>query len=158
MGTQLNETLDNGAIRQTSTNAAYPESDQNRIAEVGPFCQHLVTASQAAVALTHGLGTGALSFVTAPRAGKVIGIKWGLSTAGTHTAGSLKATVNGTAAGDAVAFDGGGTAAAVDESVAGVAALPFNKGDKLGIKVTTDANWLPVTADLEAELIVQYNP
>jgi hypothetical protein len=153
MATQLNETLDNGAIRQTPSNAPYPESDQNRQAQIGPFTQHAVAASQAAVALPNGLGTGALTFVTAPKAGKIVGVDWGLSAAATHTAGTVQATVNGTAVGDAVHIDGGGTAAAVAES----ASQSFNAGDKLGVKITTDGNWTP-TPDLAVNLLVQYNP
>lgn len=153
MATQLNETLDNGAIRTTSTNAPYAESDQNRTELLGPFSQHAVAASQAGVALPAGIGTGALTFIPAPKAGKIIGISWGLSTAATHTAGSVKATVGGTAEGDAVNIDGGGT----DAETAETTPQTFNAGDKLGVKITTDANWTP-TPDLAVYLVVQYNP
>jgi len=143
--------LNNGLKRSDKFNGPALESENARFDSVGPFSQHSVAASQTGVALPNGLGTGALTFVTAHRAGEIVSIAWGLSTAGTHTAGAVQATVGGTATGDSVVFDGGGTAAVVDQTTP----ISFNEGDKLGIKITTDGNFTP-TPDIAAWLNVRW--
>lgn len=150
-------TGDSGAQREEMTNAPAVESENARTALIGPFKQHLVTANQAGVVLNNGLSTGDLPFVVAPRAGQIVGTMWGLSTAGTHTSGKVQATINGTVAGDLVPFDGGGTTGTPDQSNLITAPITFNEGDKIGFKITTDANWLPVTADISVSAIVRYS-
>lgn len=146
------ESIDGNIKREGNTNAPAFESENARYAQVGPFVQINVAAGQSGVALAMDPDTDILTFVPAGRAGTVVGIAWGLSAASTHTAGSLKCTVGGTASGTAVAIDGGGTAGVGDETTP----VSFAEGDKLGIKITTDANWLPVTTDLQAWLLIRW--
>src|SRR5580692_392953 len=137
--------------RVSKVNAPAVESEAARLDMGGPFVQHAVAASQTAVALPNGFGTGALTFITAQRAGNVDSITWGLSTASTHTLGTLQLTVNGTATGDVIHFDGGGTALVTDESNPPA----FNEGDKLGVAITTDGNWTP-TPDIAVWLALRW--
>ncbi len=145
------EELSGTVKRSTQIKAPALETENARLDVPVTFKQHSVAASQSAVALPVGLGTGDLTFWVAPRAGTIVSTSWGLSTAGTHTAGHVQFTVGGTAKGDSVAIDGGGTAAVVDQATP----IPFNEGDKIGCNITTDGSWTP-TPDLAVSPVIRW--
>jgi hypothetical protein len=137
---RLVEDLGNGSKRASKFNGPATESENARFYQGESFRQDSVASGQSAVALTlGGIDTHAPTSFVAGRAGVIAGVAWSLSTASTHTAGSVQVTVGGTAKGDVVKIDGGGTAAVVDQSVD----VAFNEGDLIGVAVTTDGSWTP---------------
>jgi len=153
---QLIENLDNNAKRTTPTGAPAVESDTARIRTIGSFRQDNVAANQSGVALTYqGIDATAPTSAVAPRAGKIVGMSWLLSAAITAGVATIKATVGGTASGDAESLvSTATTAAVVDQSTE----ISFAEGDKLGVKVTTDGSASPTTSELSVELIVRFDP
>ncbi len=141
--------------RETNTDAPAIETDHARNLVTGLFHQTNVAASQTGVAIALGGDADAGTGWVAPFAGQVVGIAWALSAASTHVTGSLKATVAGTASGDAVSIDGGGTEGYTALTVA--TAPTFTAGQRLGVKVTTDSAWLPVTTDMNVWLLIRAN-
>lgn len=152
----LVETLDNGAKRVTTSNAPFVESENARIRTVGVFRQDNVAAGQSGVALPYqSVDANSQTFAIAPRAGVIVGMSWSLNAAITAGVATLRATVGGTAKGDAESIvSAATTSAVVDQSVE----VPFAKGDKLGVAITTDGSASPVTSELGVELIVRYEP
>lgn len=77
--------------------------------------------------------------------------------AGTLTA---KPTVNGvetTEAGLILVLDGGTLNEATGEVVFGIPSLSFTAGQLIGVKLTSDAAWLPTTASIEVWLYVVFS-
>lgn len=142
-----------GKVKVEKTNEAALETTNARIEQIGAFRVAALAASQAAVAETYQTveASAGTSFV-AGRGGDVMGMAWGLSTA--VTAGTLTAqvTVGGTAAGDAVNL-AGATSGETEQSVP----VAFNKGDKLGVKHTTNSGFTP-TPNLATWLLIRWTP
>lgn len=117
------------------------------------FMQDNVAASQAAVALA--LAGASPVEVEMPWAGSIVGIS--VLSNESRTAGTLTVdvTVNGTeksfqAVLDATNPDHHSASQALDADV-------FAADDRLGVKITTDAGWLPVTADIVVVVYVSFN-
>jgi hypothetical protein len=120
------------------------------------FYQDNVAASQSAVALTVvGPATGI--DIEMPWAGSIVGISAQVVLAEARTAGTLTvdATVNGVASGLQAVLNGSNTqhhaaTQAIDVDT-------FSAGDRIGVDITTDAGWLPVSADLLVIVYVSFN-
>lgn len=104
-----------------------------------------VAASQSAVALNLDGGTlrAELPMV---RAGSVTGIVVFSNAARSGGTLTVDATINGTVTGLTAVLDATNTT--VKASTQAVAADAFVAGDRIGVKITTDAGWLPTTADI----------
>lgn len=100
-----------------------------------------------------GSGTAFPNVVIFPRAGSVTGV-W-VKTDDPRTAGSLTVEVykNGVATGLTAVLDGTNTTFKATTQAKDLDT--FVAGDELGIRVTTDAGWTPVTANIRAGLEVE---
>ena len=116
------------------------------------FMQSNVPASQSAVALDV-LGLTGNTEIVVPYAGSVMGIS--IASNAPRTAGTLTvdATVNGTATGLQAVLDATNTQ--YHQTTQAKDTDAFSEGDRLGVKITTDANWAPETADIVVTVIVE---
>lgn len=112
-----------------------------------------VVASQTAVVLTRAAAGALPTAWIAPRAGSIIGVAV-LSTEA-RTAGTLTVEVfkNGSGTGLTAVLDGTNTTLKVTQQAAGLDT--FAAGDQLDLRITTDAGWLPVTADIRGAIEVE---
>ena len=148
------ETRGPAGFAEFTTDAPAFETEAARQDMVGPLRKANVAIPSSAVALSiGGVDTDAGTGITAMMDGQVIGLSWAWTAAPTHTAGTVQATLGGTASGDVVTIDG---------AVSGVkrfaTPVAFVEGNLLGAKVTTDANFLPANDDLSVWLLVRWNP
>ncbi len=114
-----------------------------------PFAQTNVAASQTDVQLKDA--SGQVEGVSMPFAGEVVAIGADLSAAGTAGSLTIGATKGGT--------ENAATTMTITTQSAAVKTLPrgtmrFVAGDKLGVEITTNASWEPITADLVVVLYV----
>jgi hypothetical protein len=114
------------------------------------FMQDAVAADQTDVQLEHEDGQGASEYV-APFDGEIVGISYLLSAAGTAGSMTLGGTVGGTEDAD--------TTMTVTTAASGYQRTPrgsakFVAGAALGVELTTDSGWLPITSDLLVTLWV----
>jgi hypothetical protein len=143
---------DNGTHFDENSNAQAVESALARFEQVGVYRKANVAAPSAAVPLTLGgvdADTAGQNFL-AGRKGVIVGIAWDWSTVPTAGTASLQAQVAGTASGDAIsilAVKGVG-----DETTE----IPFNEGDLLGLAITTNGAFLPITGDVAAWLLIRW--
>ena len=115
--------------------------------------QDNVAASQTAVALAR-LAAGASPTVwIAPRDGSVTGVM--VKSNAARTAGTLTIEVfkNGVATGLTAVLDGTNTTTKFTSQAKDTDT--FVVGDELDPRITTDAGWLPVTADIRASIEVE---
>lgn len=118
-----------------------------------PYGQVNVAASQAAVAIPVAGAAGGAVAVTALFDGDLVGLSYLLSEAGSTGVFTVSATINGAAV--AASTLTVGTTTKGRRTLARGAAR-FRAGDTLGVTITTDAAWLPITADLVAVVAVLY--
>lgn len=156
---------DNGTHFEEPFNAQAVETANARSELVGPMRQSNVTASQVAVALSTGIaGTDGQPGIVAHSPGFIVAISYSFNaavTAGGASAAQVQATVapaatlTPAAKGDlfSIASQASPRQAAV---VAETTEIPFNKGDVLGVNLTTAAGFLPVTVDLDTFLLVRW--
>lgn len=112
------------------------------------WAQSNVAASQTDVALG-ALVSQSFNTVKAIRAGSIVGLGTRLSepiTAGTLVVG---VTLNGLVTVLTLSHDSG-TNPSGGEAVAAIAAIPYVAGDLIGVQLSTNAGFLPITTDLEA--------
>lgn len=138
--------------RETALNAPVIESSNARLEQVGPFRQDNVAVSQTNVDLELAAVGGPVEFV-AGQGGKVVGLVARSNadlTAGTAT---FRATLAGTEAGDATAI----LSDTVQQIVVSFdTPVAFSAGDALGVSITTDGSFAPITADVQAYLLVRW--
>ena len=117
------------------------------------FMQADVAANQAAVAL-NVLGLAGNTEITLPKGGSIVGIS--IASNDARTAGTLTvdATINGTATGLQAVLDATNTQYHHANQVKDTDT--FSAGDRVGVKITTDAGWLPVTADIVVLVLCEY--
>lgn len=142
-----------GKLKTEIVNEPALETANARVEQVGAFRVDALAASQAAVAEKfQGVDANAQTGVPMARAGHIVGVAWSLSTA--VTAGTLtsQATVNGTAAGDAVNM---GVATVTSGQAQESAPIAFNAGDKLGVKHTTNGAFTP-TPNVAVWLLIRW--
>ena len=116
------------------------------------FMQQNVAASQSAVAIPV-LGLAGNTEIVMPKPGSVVGIS--IASNEVRTGGTLTVdiTINGAAPGLQAVLDGTNTQyhyATQDRRLDA-----FVAGDRLGVKITTDAGWLPTTADIVVMVLVE---
>lgn len=159
------QTQDNGTHLEEPFNAMAVETANARVELVGPMRQSNVTAGQSAVALSTGIaGADGQPGIVAHSPGTIVAMSYSFNaavTAGGASAAQIQATVapaatlTAAAKGDLVSI-----ASQASPRQAGVVAetteIPFNKGDVLGVNLTTNAGFLPVTADLDVFLVVRW--
>jgi hypothetical protein len=118
-----------------------------------------VSASQNAAVwgLDPSADVGGANFteMTMPLAGSVIGIIVRSNAACTSGTLIADATINGTATGLQAGLN------SVDDTqtsytLQAIDADAFTAGQRIGVKVTTSANWLPTTADVMVSVLVEY--
>lgn len=159
---RLVENEDNNTKKTTATGAPAVETENARFQQLTPFRQANVAASQAGVALrVAGTDTDDSTKYIAARAGRLTGLAWALTAAATHTAGSIQLAVGPAggalaAVGTSMAIDGGGTSAVVDQAGSDGDGIPFNEGDAIGVLVTTDGAFTPITTDLMVWPVVRW--
>lgn len=120
---------------------------------VDGWFQDNVAASQAAVAMARSSAPTFGDKLIVPRAGSVTGVY--VKSNAARTAGTLTVTVykNGVAVALTAVLDGTNTTFKFTSSAKD--SLTFAAGDELDLRVTTDAGWLPVTADIRAGLEIE---
>jgi hypothetical protein len=109
-------------------------------------------ASLTAVVMSRLAGTGDNAFIP-PRAGSITGIC--VQSNAARTAGTLTVEVykGGSATGLTAVLDGTNTTFKATTQAKDLDT--FVAGDKLDIRITTDAGWLPVTADIRASMEIE---
>jgi hypothetical protein len=72
-----------------------------------------------------------------------------------RTAGTLtvEVTINGTGTGLTAVLDGSNTQTSMATQAKDTDA--FGAGSRIGVKLTTDASWAPVTADITVEVLLE---
>lgn len=115
------------------------------------FFQDNAAAGQTNVALSNGMSTRGYVAVDD---GSVVGIA--VHSNGARVAGTLTAepTINGVGTGLLVSLDGTNTLKYNVYQNAGLAV--FKVGDLIGCRITTDAGWLPATADIDVAVAYLY--
>lgn len=142
------------AVRETAQPAPYWESENARAEQVGPWRQDNVADSQSGVAITLGAtDASAPTEMVAMRSGKIIAIAARSNADLVAGAVSFQATVGGTASGTAAAL--GDTIQQVVQELA--TPTTFAKGDRLGVKITTDGNVDPNTIDVSVWLLIKWD-
>lgn len=154
MTNRMTENLSDGTNRERSFNAPAIETLNARLAQLGGFLQVDVAAAQTDAVLTRfSDGAPAPDAIVAGRGGRIVGIAARSNadlTAGTAT---FEPTIAGVkVAGSAVLSDLVQAVASKFDPVA------FAQGALLGIMLTTDAGFLPVTADVDADLLIEWDP
>lgn len=117
------------------------------------FYQDNVTASQSGVALSNGLGS--VQDYVMPASGFVVGV--GVYSNADRTAGQLQLSprVNGSP----LAVVGQLDAVNVNTHVIWAPRsllYYFAAGSRVGLEITTDASWAPITADINASVYVEF--
>lgn len=113
-----------------------------------------LTASQLERSLSAAL-SAALP-VVATHAGSIVGISVASTDARTAGTATFEVYKNGSATGLTAVLDGTNTTFAF-----GVQAIDLDTvaaGDRLDVRVTTTGTWTPTTADVEATVVLQYDP
>lgn len=154
MSNRMIEQLGDGNFRETDFNAPAHETKNARFAQEGGFVQVDVAASQTDAVLTRFAdGAPNPDAVTAGRKGRIVGIAARSNADLTAGSATFEPSINGTkVAGSAVLSD------LVQQVAQDFAAVVFAKGDRLGIQLTTNAGFLPVTADVDADLLIEWDP
>ncbi len=116
------------------------------------FKQDNCAAAQSAVPIEIA-GQPNLAEIVMPFAGSVVGISVISSEARTAGTLAVDATVNGTATGLQATLDAGNPQSHSATQAKDTDA--FNAGDRLGVKITTSADWAPTTADIVVTVIVE---
>lgn len=116
------------------------------------FYQDNVAANQAAVALTIQ-GDATRTENPMPLAGSVIGIVVYSNEARAAGTLTVDVTINGAVTGLQGVLDAVHTQTHGNTQSPGI--NTFAKWDRIGVKITTDAGWLPVTADITVEVTVE---
>lgn len=155
-----NNTIVNNDLAGASATAGNEFSDAGTgtVAGLEPtllsgWYQDNVVASQTAVVLN--LPLAGRSEITMPADGYVVGVIVRSNEA--RTAGTLTVdpTINGTVTGLTAVLDGTNTQTKTTRQ--GNSADKFTAGQRIGVKLTTDAGWLPVTADIDVSVLVTFN-
>ena len=116
------------------------------------FMQANVAASQTAVAIdVLGLVGNTEYVMDGP--GSIIGISVASNDARTAGTLTVDATINGTVTGLQAVLDGTNTQYHYATQL--VDADTFVAGNRVGVKITTDAAWLPTTADIVVVITVE---
>lgn len=153
------EQLSQGVHRERPTGAMAIESANARVRQTETLRKANVAASSAAVVLTiGGVDSDANNGIIMPRAGVILGITWLWSTV--PTAGTASLQVTKAAGGGSAAGTGVGDTPSV-LAVSGIAdqsaEVAFAEGDKIGLAITTNAGFLPITADIAAQIVIRWN-
>lgn len=114
--------------------------------------QDNVVANQAAVVLNMD-GNASRAEVPSVKAGSIIGIAVYSNEARTAGTLTVDATIDGSVTGLQAVLDVTNTQ--THTATQARAADAFTAGQRIGIKITTDAGWLPVTADITAVVLVE---
>jgi len=156
IGSMSNAVLTSGAqtvagVKTFSSDPVLPGGDCMLI---GPFYQDNVTASQSAVALNMTCSSAtAITGIPAIRAGSIIGISVTSNEARSAGVLTVDATIAGSVTGLQAVLDDNPTTQAVTTQAKD--ADTFTAGQLLGIKITTDGDWAPTTADITCWLLVE---
>ncbi len=121
---------------------------------LGPWYQENVVASQTNVVLNLFDGGGATTRASrlAVRPGSITGIVVRSNAARAAGTLTVEALINGAGTGLTAVLDGTNTTAKATTQVTGLDT--YAAAAELGVRLTTDAGWLPVTADIVVELEV----
>lgn len=143
--------------REGSFNGPIEETENARFEQMGPYRTDNIAASATNTVMTLG-AVDAVAPVSFPagRAGTIVGIAARSNadlSAGTAT---FRPSINGTVAG--VAATESAILSDTVQTKVGTFTTPvaFVAGDLLGIMLTTDAGYLPVTADNSAYLLIRW--
>lgn len=120
------------------------------------FYQDNVAASQAAVEISIVGPASGIEFEM-PWAGSIVGISVQVANAEARTAGTLTVdvTINGAVTGLQAILDDTNTEH--HSSTQAIDTDAFSALDRIGAKITTDAGWLPTSADVAAVVYVSFN-
>ena len=119
---------------------------------LGEWFQDNVVASQAAVVL---LKDATHSETPTVRGGSVTGIVVYSNAARLAGTLTVDVTINGVVTGLTAVIDGTNTTVKATTQAQGLD--KFTAGQRIGVKITTDVAWLPITADIQAEVEVVYD-
>ena len=122
---------------------------------IGPWYQDNVVANQAAVALAvdGAVGAYSTSALIMKKSGSLLSVC--VKTNDARTAGSLTAEVykNGAGTGLTAVLDGASATFTKTSQARGTDT--FVAGDDIDVRITTDAGWLPITADILAYVEIE---
>jgi hypothetical protein len=116
------------------------------------FMQSDVAASQAAVVL-NVLGLAGNTEYTMPYPGSIVGISVASNAARTAGTLTVDATINGTVTGLQAVLNASNTQ--YHSATQARNADAFTVNQRVGVKITTDGDWLPVTADIVVIVVVE---
>lgn len=113
-----------------------------------------LTASQLERSLSGALDAALPVVVT--HAGSIVGISVASTEARTASTATFEVYKNGAATGLTCVLDGTNTQYAFAVQAIDLDAVAA--GDRLDVRVTTTGTWTPITADVEATIVLQYDP
>jgi len=120
----------------------------------GWWYQDDVAASQSGVALNLG-GEASRTEIPVARAGSVVGIAVYSNEARTGGTLTVEVTIDGVGTGLTATLDATNTQTHYATQAIGLST--FTAGQKIGVKVTTDASWAPTTADITVEVEIAFD-
>jgi len=120
------------------------------------FGKENVAASQTAVAIYVSSFSETNTEIVMPYAGSVIAISVASNDARTAGTLTVDATINGTATGLQAVLDVTNTTYHYASQAPETAGDTIAAGDRLGVKITTSADWLPTTADIVVTVVIEY--
>lgn len=144
-----------GTVAATHTNGAtvrLVEDKDEYGSVVAGWYQDNAAANQSAVVLPMA---NARTEVPMPADGHVVGIVVYSNAARAAGTLTVDATINGTVTGLTAVLDGSNTQTKATRQAQNLD--KFAAGNRLGVKITTDAGWLPTTADIDVALLVVSN-
>jgi hypothetical protein len=128
---------------------------------IGTWYQYNVAASQTAIAMgaagtldATNTTTHQVTEIRSPYAGSVMGVSIVANAARSAGTLTVDATINGTVTGLQAQLDG--TNPQYHSATQAKDADPFNAGDRIGVKITTDGTWAPTTADVLVAVVVEF--
>lgn len=108
-----------------------------------------VAASQSAVALPRGNGR---TEVPMPSAGHVVGVVVYSNAARVAGTLTVEVTVNGTGTGLTAVLNASNTQTKATRQAQNLD--KYAEGNRIGVKITTDGSWSPITADIDVAVLV----
>lgn len=120
----------------------------------GWWYQDNVAAGQSGVALNLG-GDANRTELPVARAGSVVGIAVYSNEARTGGTLTVEVTIDGVGTGLTAVLDATNTQTHYNTQAAGLDT--FTAGQRIGVKITTDAGWAPTTADITVEVEIAFD-
>jgi hypothetical protein len=152
--TTVTGALSTSGVSGTITASADLDAPGGFATQLNYWYQENVAANQSAVAIS--IVVPALTVKTelpTIRAGSVIGIVVYSNAARADGTLTVDATIDGAVTGLTAVLNAGATQTKATTQAKGLDT--FTAGQRIGVKITTDANWLPITADITVSVLIE---